>query len=211
MARRSRVAAQHSQCYASWYAHVPGLKVVAPYDAADAKGLLKSRDPRPNPVIFLEHEIMYGQSFDMPDDTDFTAPIGKARIMREGSDVTIVAFSRMVGHALAAAEKLAEEGIQAEVINLRSLRPLDTETIIDSVRKTNRIVSVEESWPFAGIGSEIAAVMMEQAFDYLDAPVVRVTGLDVPLPYAANLEKLALPQAENIIEAVRKVCYRQAA
>ncbi|MGB9151502.1 MAG: pyruvate dehydrogenase complex E1 component subunit beta [Alphaproteobacteria bacterium] len=207
----SRVGAQHSQCYASWYAHVPGLKVVAPYDAADAKGLLKSAIRDNNPVIFLENEMMYGHSFDLPDDKDFTVPIGKARIMREGSDVTIVAFSRMVGYALEAAEKLAEEGIQAEVINLRSIRPLDTETIINSVRKTNRIVSAEESWPFAGIGSEIAAVMMEQAFDYLDAPVVRVTGLDVPLPYAANLEKLALPQAEHIIEAVRKVCYRQAA
>jgi len=204
----SRVAAQHSQCYASWYSHIPGLKVVAPYDAADAKGLLKSAIRDPNPIIFLEHEIMYGQSFDVPDDTDFTVPIGKARIMREGSDITIVAFSRMVGHALAAADKLAEEGIEAEVINLRSLRPLDSETIIESVKKTNRIVSVEESWPFAGIGSEIAAQMMEQAFDYLDAPVVRVHGADVPLPYAANLEKLALPQPENIVEAAKSACYR---
>ena len=207
----SRVGAQHSQCYASWYAHVPGLKVVAPYDAADAKGLMKSAIRDNNPIIFLEHELMYGTSFDVPDDIDFTVPIGKARIMREGSDVTIVAFSRMVGHALAAAEKLAEEGIQAEVINLRSIRPLDTETIVNSVRKTNRLVSAEESWPFAGIGSEIAAVMMEQAFDYLDAPVARVCALDVPLPYAANLEKMALPQVDNIIEAVRGVCFRQAA
>jgi len=207
----SRVGAQHSQCYASWYAHVPGLKVVAPYDAADAKGLLKASIRDNNPVVFLEHEIMYGQSFDVPSDPDFVTPIGKAKIMREGSDVTIVAFSRMVGHALSAAEKLAEEGVQAEVINLRSIRPLDTETIINSVRKTNRIVSVEESWPFAGIGSEIAAVIMEQAFDHLDAPVVRVCGLDVPLPYAANLEKLALPQVDNIVAAVRGVCYRQAA
>jgi pyruvate dehydrogenase E1 component beta subunit len=204
----SRVAAQHSQCYASWYAHIPGLKVVAPYDAEDAKGLLKSAIRDPNPVIFLEHEIMYGQSFDMPDDPDLTTPIGKARIMREGTDLTIVAFSRMVGHALAAAEKLAEEGISAEVINLRSLRPLDTETVVESVKKTNRIVSVEEGWPFAGIGSEIAARMMEEAFDYLDAPVVRVHGADVPLPYAANLEKLALPQPENIVEAAKGVCYR---
>ena len=209
----SRVAAQHSQCFASWYAHIPGLKVIAPYDAADAKGLLKTAIRDPNPVIFLENEIMYGQSFEVPDDPDFTVPIGKARIMREGSDVTIVAFSRMVGHALAAAEKLAEEGISAEVINLRSLRPLDSETIVESVKKTNRLVSVEESWPFAGIGSEIAAVMMEQAFDYLDAPVMRVTGKDVPLPYAANLEKLALPQPqENIIDAVKQgICYRSAA
>ena len=207
----SRVAAQHSQCYASWYGHIPGLKVVAPYDAADAKGLMKSAIRDNNPIIFLEHELMYGLSFDVPDDADFTVPIGKARIMREGSDVTIVAYSRMVGHALLAAEKLAEEGLQAEVINLRSIRPLDTETIVNSVRKTNRVVSVEESWPFAGIGSEIAAVMMEQAFDHLDAPVARVCAMDVPLPYAANLEKLALPQVDNIVEAVRGVCFRQAA
>ena len=204
----SRVAAQHSQCYASWYAHVPGLKVVAPYDAEDAKGLLKSAIRDPNPIIFLEHELMYGLSFDMSADTDFTVPIGKARIMRAGSDITIVAFSRMVGHALAAAEKLAEEGIEAEVINLRSIRPLDSDTIVESVKKTNRIVSVEESWPYAGIGSEIAARMMEEAFDYLDAPVVRVHAADVPLPYAANLEKIALPQPENIIEAAKNVCYR---
>jgi pyruvate dehydrogenase E1 component beta subunit len=207
----SRVGAQHSQCYASWYAHIPGLKVVAPYDAADAKGLLKSSIRDRNPVIFLENEMMYGQSFEMPDDPDFTVPIGKARIMREGTDVTITAFSRMVEFALVAAEKLAEEGISAEVINLRSLRPLDTETIVQSVKKTNRLVSVEESWPFAGIGSEIAAQMMEQAFDHLDAPVVRVHGADVPLPYAANLEKLALPHAGNIVDAVKSVCYRQAA
>jgi pyruvate dehydrogenase E1 component beta subunit len=207
----SRVAAQHSQCFASWYAHIPGLKVITPYDAADAKGLIKSAIRDPNPVICLENEIMYGQSFDVPDDPDFAVPIGKARIMREGNDVTITAFSRMVGHALAAAEKLAEEGIQAEVINLRSLRPLDTETIVESVKKTNRLVSVEESWPFAGIGAEMAAIMMEQAFDYLDAPVMRVTGKDVPLPYAANLEKLALAQPQDIIDAVKSVCYRQAA
>jgi pyruvate dehydrogenase E1 component beta subunit len=207
----ARVGAQHSQCYASWYAHVPGLKVVAPFDAADAKGLMKSAIRDNNPVVFLEHEIMYGQSFDVPDDSDFTVPIGKAKIMREGSDVTIVAFSRMVGHALAAAEELAAQGISAEVINLRSIRPLDTETIVNSVRKTNRLVSVEESWPFAGIGSELAAVAMEHAFDHLDAPMARVTGLDVPLPYAANLEKMALPQIHNIVEAVQRVCFRQAA
>ena len=204
----SRVAAQHSQCYASWYAHVPGLKVVAPYDAASAKGLLKSAIRDPNPVIFLENEILYGQSFEVPEDTDFTLPIGKAAVMREGADVTIVAFSIMVGKALAAAEALSREGIEAEVIDLRSLRPLDVETVAESVRKTNRIVSVEEGWPLAGIGSEIAAAIMEHAFDDLDAPVMRVTGADVPLPYAANLEKLALPQAANIIEAVKAVCYR---
>ena len=207
----SRVAAQHSQCYASWYAHVPGLKVIAPYDSADAKGLIKSAIRDRNPVICLENELMYGQSFDVPDDADFTVPIGKARIMRQGSDVTITAFSRMVGMALVAAERLAEEGISAEVINLRSIRPLDTATIVESVQKTNRLVSVEESWPFAGIGSELAAQMMEHAFDYLDAPVVRVTGKDVPLPYAANLEKLALPQVDNIVAAVKSVLYRQAA
>jgi pyruvate dehydrogenase E1 component beta subunit len=207
----SRVGAQHSQCYASWYAHVPGLKVVAPYDSADAKGLIKSAIRDRNPVICLEHELMYGSTFDVPDDPDFTVPFGKARIMREGTDVTIVAFSRMVGFALAAADKLAEEGIQAEVINLRSLRPLDTETIIESVKKTNRLVSAEEGWPFAGIGSEIAAILMEQAFDYLDAPLARVAAMDVPLPYAANLEKLALPQPDNIVAAVKNVCYRNAA
>lgn len=207
----SRVAAQHSQCYASWYAHVPGLKVVTPYSAADAKGLLKSAIRDNNPVMFLEHEIMYGQSFDVPDDPDFTVPIGKALVMREGGDVTITAFSRPVGLALQAAEQLAEEGIQAEVINLRSLRPLDIDTVVASVRKTNRLISVEEGWPVAGIGSEIAALMMEQAFDYLDAPVLRVTGADVPLPYAANLERLALPQVEGILAAVRQVYTKRAA
>ncbi len=207
----SRVAAQHSQCYASWYGHIPGLKVVMPYDSADAKGLIKAAIRDRNPVMCLEHELMYGHTFDVPDDADFIVPIGKAKIMREGSDVTITAFSRMVGFALEAAAKLAEEGISAEVINLRSIRPLDTETIVNSVKKTNRLVSVEESWPFAGIGSEMAAVMMEQAFDYLDAPVVRVTGKDVPLPYAANLEKMALAQTADILEGVRAVCYRNAA
>ena len=206
-----KVAAQHSQCYASWYAHVPGLKVIAPYDCADAKGLIKAAIRDPNPVICLENEILYGHSFELPDDEDFIVPIGKARIMREGTDVTIVAFSRMVQVALDAADKLAAEGISAEVINLRTIRPLDTETIIRSVKKTNRLVSVEESWPFAGIGSEIAAIMMEEAFDYLDAPVVRVTGADVPIPYAFNLEKLALPQVDNVADAVRKVCYKNAA
>jgi len=204
----SRVAAQHSQCYASWYAHVPGLKVVSPWSAADAKGLLKAAIRDPNPVIFLENEILYGQSFEVPVHDDWVVPIGKAKVVRPGKDVTVVAFSIMVGKALQAAEELAKEGIEAEVIDLRTLRPLDTETIVASVKKTNRIVSVEEGWPVAGIGSEIAAVMMEQAFDWLDAPVKRVHGADVPLPYAANLERLALPQADWIVAAVKEVCYR---
>lgn len=204
----SRVAAQHSQCYASWYAHVPGLKVVAPYDAASAKALLKAAIRDPNPVIFLENEMLYGQNFEVPEGDDVTLEIGKAAVVREGTDVTIIAFSIMVGKALEAAEKLAEEGISVEVIDLRTIRPLDTETIVESVKKTNRCVSVEEGWPAAGIGSEIAAVIMENAFDYLDAPVKRVAGVDVPLPYAANLEKLALPQSSHIIEAVREVCAR---
>src|SRR5690242_17878098 len=204
----ARVAAQHSQCYASWYAHVPGMRVLSPWSAADAKGLLKAAIRDPNPVIFLENEILYGQQFDVPEDPDFVLPIGKAKIERPGKDVTIVAFSIMVGKALQAAEELAKQGIDAEVINLRSLRPFDTETIVNSVKKTNRLVSVEEGWPFAGIGAELAAQMMEQAFDWLDAPVKRVHGLDVPLPYAANLERLALPQPDNIVEAARAVCYR---
>ncbi|HYI73467.1 MAG TPA: pyruvate dehydrogenase complex E1 component subunit beta [Skermanella sp.] len=204
----SRVAAQHSQEYSSWYAHVPGLKVVAPYSASDAKGLLKSAIRDPNPVVFLEHEILYGHSFDVPEDPEFIVPIGRAKIMRAGKDVTITAFSFMVGQALAAAERLADQGIEAEVINLRTIRPLDTETIVNSVKKTNRLVSVEEGWPFAGIGAEMSALMMEQAFDYLDAPVYRVHGADVPMPYAANLEKLALPQPEDIEKAVKSVLYR---
>jgi len=204
----ARVAAQHSQCYASWYAHCPGLRVLAPWSAADAKGLLKAAIRDPNPVIFLENEILYGQSFDVPEDPDFILPIGKAKVERPGKDVTIVAFSIMVGKALLAAEELAKQGIDAEVINLRSLRPFDTETIVNSVKKTNRLVSVEEGWPFAGIGSELAAQMMEHAFDWLDAPVKRVHGVDVPLPYAANLERMALPQPENIVEAARAVCNR---
>jgi pyruvate dehydrogenase E1 component subunit beta len=204
----ARVAAQHSQCYASWYAHCPGMRVLAPWSAADAKGLLKAAIRDPNPVIFLENEILYGQSFDVPEDPDFILPIGKAKIERPGKDVTITAFSIMVGKALHAAEELAKLGIDAEVINLRSLRPFDTETIVNSVKKTNRLVSVEEGWPFAGIGSELAAQMMEHAFDWLDAPVKRVHGVDVPLPYAANLERMALPQSENIVEAARAVCNR---
>jgi len=204
----SRVGAQHSQCYASWYAHVPGLKVLAPWSGADAKGLLKAAIRDPNPVVFLENEMLYGQSFDVPESDDFVLPIGKAKIERAGKDVTIVAFSLMVGTALEAAEELAKSGIDAEVINLRSIRPLDTDTIVNSVKKTNRIVTVEEGWPTAGIGSEIAAQIMEQAFDYLDAPVNRVAGIDVPMPYAANLEELALPKAKTIFQAAKAVCYR---
>jgi pyruvate dehydrogenase E1 component beta subunit len=204
----ARVAAQHSQCYASWYAHVPGLKVVAPYTGADHKGLLKSAIRDPNPVVFLEHELVYGESFPVPDDPDFLVPIGKARIAREGDAVTIIAFSRMVKLALQAAEELEKAGISAEVIDLRTLRPFDAATVAQSVRKTNRIVSVEEGWPFAGIGAEIAAVAMEQCFDWLDAPVKRVAGKDVPLPYAANLERLAVPQVEDIVAAAHEVVYR---
>lgn len=203
----SRVAAQHSQCYASWYAHCPGLKVVAPWSAADAKGLLKAAIRDPNPVIFLENEVMYGQSFSVPEG-DHIVPIGKANIVREGTDVTITAFSIMVGKALEAAELLQKEGISAEVIDLRSLRPLDEDAILTSVKKTNRMVSCEEGFPFAGIGSELSAMVSEKAFDYLDAPVMRVTGKDVPMPYAENLEELALPQVEDIIRSAQAVCYR---
>ncbi len=204
----ARVAAQHSQCYASWYAHCPGLKVVAPWSGADAKGLIKAAIRDPNPVIVLENEIMYGQHFEVPTDPEFLIPIGRAKIERPGKDVTITAFSRMVGVALEAAKQLEAEGIDAEVINLRSLRPLDVDAIVASVKKTNRIVSVEEGWPVAGMGSEIAAIMMDQAFDWLDAPVVRVCGADVPMPYAANLEKLAIPQPESVVQAAKSVCYR---
>ena len=201
----ARVAAQHSQCYASWYAHVPGLKVVAPWSSADAKGLLRAAIRDPNPVIMLENEILYGHTFDCPVDDEFIVPLGRAKIERVGDRVTIVAFSIMVGVAMQAAEELAKQGIEAEVINLRSLRPLDTATIIESVKKTNRIVSVEEGWPFAGIGAEIAMQVVEHAFDWLDAPPVRVHGVDVPLPYAANLEKLALPQPAWVVDAVKKI------
>lgn len=204
----ARVAAQHSQNFAAWYASVPGLKVVAPYSAADAKGLLKAAIRDPNPVIFLENEILYGASQPVPDLDDYVLPIGKARIARPGKDVTIVAYSISVRDALKAAEQLAGEGIDAEVIDLRTLRPLDTATIVESVRKTNRIVAVEEGWPVCGICSEIAAVLMEQAFDDLDAPMLRVTGEDVPMPYAANLEALALPNPAKIVQAVKTVCYR---
>ena len=202
----SRVGAQHSQCYASWYAHCPGLKVVSPYSAADAKGLLKSAIRDPNPVIFLENEVMYGQSFDVPDDDDWLVPIGKANIVHSGTDVTITAFSIMVGRALQAADLLAEQGISAEVIDLRTIRPLDCDTIVGSVKKTSRLITCEEGFPFAGIGAEIAMQVMEQAFDWLDAPIARVTGKDVPMPYAENLEKLALPQVEDIVATAQAVC-----
>ncbi len=204
----ARVAAQHSQDFSSWFASVPGLIVISPYDGADAKGLLKSAIRDPNPVVFLENELLYGRTFDIPEDTDYTVPIGKARIARSGNDVTICAHSLMVGHALDAAETMAAEGIDAEVIDLRTLRPLDTGTIVESVKKTNRLVSVEEGWPYAGIGAELAAQMMEQAFDWLDAPVKRVCAVDVPMPYAANLEKMALPQPHDVVAAAKSVLYR---
>jgi len=203
------VAAQHSQCYASWYAHVPGLKVVSPYSAEDAKGLLKSAIRDPNPVIFLENEILYGKTFEIPVENDSVIPIGKAKVEREGSDITIISFSIMVGLALEAAEMLAKEKINAEVINLRTIRPLDIETIVNSIKKTNRVVSVEEGWPVAGIGSEISAICMEHAFDYLDAPVIRVCGEDVPMPYAKNLESAALPSIEKVIKAAKTICYSE--
>jgi pyruvate dehydrogenase E1 component beta subunit len=203
----ARVAAQHSQEYSTWYAHCPGLKVIAPYSAADAKGLLKAAIRDPNPVVFLENEILYGHSFEVPKLEDFVLPIGRARVLRPGSDVTIVTFSLMVERALQAAEALAEEGIQAEVIDLRTIRPLDVATIVASVKKTNRLVSVEEGWPLFGMGAELAAAMMEHAFDHLDAPVHRVTGKDVPMPYAANLERMALPQTDDVIRAAKAVCY----
>jgi len=203
----ARVAAQHSQEYSSWYAHIPGLKVVSPYSAADAKGLLKAAIRDPNPVIFLENEVLYGQSFEVPKLDDFVLPIGRAKVVREGTDVTLTAFSLMVTRALEAAEALAEEGISAEVIDLRTLRPLDHATIVSSVKKTNRLVSVEEGWPAMGVGAELAALLMEQAFDWLDAPVFRVTGKDVPMPYAANLERMAVPQTADVVEAAKSVCY----
>ena len=204
----ARVAAQHSQDYAAWYAQVPGLKVVQPYSAADAKGLLKSAIRDPNPVIFLENEILYGRSFDVPDIDDLTVPIGKARIWREGTDVTLVSFGIGMSHTLAAAEKLAAEGISAEVIDLRSLRPMDTGAVVRSVMKTNRCVTVEEGWPVCSIGNHVSAVLMQEAFDYLDAPVINCTGKDVPMPYAANLEKLALVTADEVVAAAKSVCYR---
>ncbi|MDR4306487.1 pyruvate dehydrogenase complex E1 component subunit beta [Chelatococcus sambhunathii] len=204
----ARVAAQHSQDYASWYSNVPGLTVIAPYTAADAKGLLKAAIRDGNTVIFLENEILYGQSFPVPKLDDYVVPIGKAKIARPGKDVTLVAWSIGMTYALKAAEKLAEEGIEAEVIDLRTIRPMDTETIVESVKKTGRIVTIEEGWAQSGVGAEISARVMEKAFDWLDAPVTRVSGKDVPMPYAANLEKLALPSVEEVVEAAKAVCYR---
>jgi pyruvate dehydrogenase E1 component beta subunit len=204
----ARVAAQHSQDYSSWFAHIPGLKVVSPYFAADAKGLLKAAIRDPNPVIFLENEIVYGRSFPVPKLDDFVLPIGKARIVREGAHVTLVAHSISVGLIMDAAEILAKESIEAELVDLRSLRPLDTATVIQSVKKTNRVVTVEQGWPICSIGSEIAAAVVDQAFDWLDAPPLRITGKDVPMPYAANLEKLALPSVDDIIAAAKSVLYR---
>ena len=202
----SRVAAQHSQCFASWYSHVPGLKVVSPWSSEDAKGLLKSAIRDPNPIVFLENEVMYGQSFECPISNEFTLPIGKAKVEKNGSDVTIVAFSIMVGKALEAANELEKNGINAEVINLRTLRPLDLETIINSVKKTNRLITCEEGFGYSGIGAEISSLIQENAFDWLDAPVLRVHGKDVPMPYAENLEKLALPQTNDIINKAKQIC-----
>jgi pyruvate dehydrogenase E1 component beta subunit len=204
----ARVAAQHSQDYSSWYSHVPGLKVIAPYSAADAKGLLKSAIRDPNPIVFLENEILYGHSFPVPKLDEFLVPIGKAKIVRPGHEVTIVSWSIGMTYALKAAEELANQGIAAEVIDLRTLRPMDTETIVQSVMKTGRCVVVEEGWPQSGVAAEVSSRIMEQAFDYLDAPVARVTGKDVPMPYAANLEKLALPSVAEVVEAAKTVCYR---
>ena len=204
----ARVAAQHSQDFSSWYSHIPGLKVIAPYSAADAKGLLKSAIRDPNPIVFLENEILYGHSFPVPKLDDFLVPIGKAKIVRAGHEVTIVSWSIGMTYALKAADELASQGIAAEVIDLRTLRPMDTETVVQSVMKTGRCVVVEEGWPQSGVAAEVSARVMEQAFDYLDAPVARVTGKDVPMPYAANLEKLALPSVAEVVEAAKAVCYR---
>ena len=202
----SRVAAQHSQCFASWYSHVPGLKVVSPWSSEDAKGLLKSAIRDPNPIVFLENEVMYGQSFECPISNEFTLPIGKAKVEKNGSDITIVAFSIMVGKALEAANELEKNGINVEVINLRTLRPLDLETIINSVKKTNKLITCEEGFGYSGIGAEISSLIQENAFDWLDAPVLRVHGKDVPMPYAENLEKLALPQTSDIINKAKQIC-----
>ncbi|MBV0899625.1 MAG: pyruvate dehydrogenase complex E1 component subunit beta [Wolbachia endosymbiont of Fragariocoptes setiger] len=208
----SRVAAQHSQCFASWYAHVPGLKVIAPYFASDCRGLLKAAIRDSNPIVFLENEIAYGHEHEIPDselsNKNYLSEIGKAAVVREGKDVTITAFSLQVMHALNAADILTKYNIDAEVIDLRTLRPLDVATIINSVKKTNRLVSIEEGWPFAGIGAELSAIIMEHGFDYLDSPVIRITGKDVPLPYAVNLEEKALPQVEDIVHCVRQSCFR---
>jgi pyruvate dehydrogenase E1 component beta subunit len=204
----ARVAAQHSQDYSAWYSQIPGLLVVSPSNAADAKGLLKAAIRNPNPVIFLENEILYGQMGPVPKMDDFVLPIGKAKIAREGSDVTIVSFSIGMTYALKAADELASQGISAEVIDLRTIRPMDIATVLASVQKTHRCITVEEGWPQSGVGSEISAQIMEHAFDWLDAPVKRITGRDVPMPYAANLEKLALPTVSDVVEAAKAVCYR---
>lgn len=204
----SRVGAQHSHCFAAWYAQIPGLKVVMPYSASDAKGLLKSAIRDPNPVVFLENEMLYGRTFDVPDLEDFTVPIGKAKIWREGTDVTLISFGIGMQYALEASEVLEKEGISSEVIDLRSIRPIDYDTIINSIKKTNRCVTIEEGFPVASIGNHLSAVIMERAFDYLDAPVINCTGKDVPMPYAANLEKLALVTTEEVINAVKQVTYR---
>ncbi|MDB5438857.1 MAG: pyruvate dehydrogenase complex component subunit beta, partial [Caulobacteraceae bacterium] len=204
----ARVGAQHSQDYSSWYAHIPGLKVIAPYDAADAKGLLKAAIRDPNPIIFLEHEMIYGVEFEIPDVEDWVLPIGKAKVRRQGNDVTLSAHSRMVGFALQAAEILSKDGIEAEVVDLRTLRPLDHMTVVESVKKTNRLVSCEEGWGPMGVGAEVVARVTEHAFDYLDAPPLRVCQEDVPLPYAANLEALSLPGVDKIVAAAKAVCYR---
>ncbi|HVX77283.1 MAG TPA: pyruvate dehydrogenase complex E1 component subunit beta [Bradyrhizobium sp.] len=204
----ARVAAQHSQDYSGWYSHIPGLKVVAPFSAADYKGLLKAAIRDPNPVIFLENEVLYGHSGEVPKLNDYIVPIGKARVVRSGQHVTIISWSNGMTYALKAAEELAGEGIEAEVIDLRTLRPMDTETLVESIKKTGRAVTVEEGWQQSGVGAEIAARLMEHAFDYLDAPVARVSGKDVPMPYAANLEKLALPSVAEVVEAAKAVCYR---
>jgi pyruvate dehydrogenase E1 component beta subunit len=204
----ARVAAQHSQDYSAWYSHIPGLKVIAPFTASDAKGLLKAAIRDPNPVVFLENEILYGQSFPVPLLDDYVLPIGKARVARAGSDVTIVSWSMAMTYALKAADELAKDGINAEVIDLRTLKPMDKVSIIESARRTGRLITVEEGWRQSGVGAEIAAMVSEEAFDWLDAPVLRVTGKDVPMPYAANLEKLALPSVADVIEAAKAVCYR---
>ncbi|MGI9364556.1 MAG: pyruvate dehydrogenase complex E1 component subunit beta [Rhizobiaceae bacterium] len=204
----ARVGAQHSQCYAAWYGHIPGLKVVAPYTAADAKGLLKAAIRDPNPIVFLENEIMYGQSFDVPKLEDFVLPIGKARVHKNGNDVTLVSFGIGMKYAIEACDALAELGIDAEVIDLRTIRPMDMATVVESVKKTNRCVTIEEGFPQSGIGAEIGMQIMQEAFDYLDAPVIRVTGKDVPMPYAANLEKLALPSVDEVVAAARSVTYK---
>lgn len=207
------VGAQHSQCFAAWFSSVPGLKVLAPWSAEDARGLMKAAIRDPDPVVVLENEMLYGETFPLSPqalDPNFTVPIGKAKIEREGKDITIVAFSRMVGVCLKAADELAKEGIKAEIVNLRSIRPLDRETINASVRKTSRLVTVEEGWPQAGVGAEICASVVEESFDYLDAPIERISGADVPMPYAANLERLALPQIEDIVRAAKRACFRSA-